>query len=66
MLTKVFLQQLFEVSWPSILSLLGSVIGPQTMLSVRSFQREGTQTISNTHSDAIVFLNYFWMFESVG
>jgi hypothetical protein len=33
------------------------------MLSVRSFQREGTQTISNAKMIAIVFLNYFWLVE---
>jgi len=52
---KVFYQQLFEVSEPSILSLLGISYRFANMLSFRPFGRRGARRLSKLKLNAISF-----------
>jgi hypothetical protein len=54
-ITKVFFQQLFEVSEPSILSLLGISYRFTNMLSCVPYGRRGAVKLSNAELIAILF-----------
>src|ERR1019366_324569 len=54
-ITKVFFQQLFEVSEPSILSLLGISYRFTNMLSGQPYGRRGAVKLSNAKLFAILF-----------